>query len=966
MRVLLSLTLLLASCAKAPPVGPNPTQVDLSVVQPHKPPLDDRAYRLLRLGNGLRALLVSDGDTDMAAAALDVHLGQFSDPPDREGLAHFLEHMLFMGTERYPDVDGYRDFVQSHGGGTNAGTAQEHTRYHFDIEHPHLEEALDRFAQFFVAPLLDPAYVQREREAVNSEYELKVQDEARRFREVRRKTANPAHGFAKFSVGSLETLADHPDRPVWDDLRRFYADEYSASRMAIAVLGREDLDTLEQWVRARFGAVPTNGKGPPAQAVPAYLADQLGVRIDLRPLADERYLQLEFPVPPETPHFAEHPLELLTALLGQEGEGSPHAVLSRRGWITALRAGEDGTEDQGVLTVRLDLTEDGFAHVDEVVGVVFQYIRLLAHADTLAPWWEERRRIRQLDFAYTEPQRPTSAVQSAALSLQLLPPEHVLDGWATWSAYDDALIDRYLARLTPANLRVFVAGPGLETDRVEARYDVPWAIAPLDPEVVAAWTTADADPDLRLPAMNPYVAEDTTLHALAAAPGAPTRIVHEPGLEVWHLLDPTFEVPRATAQFDVVLPAATGSIANQVHARLFADLVDDLLTPTRDQLAAAGLKATLGATDLGLRLTLRGYDDKQADVLETYAHTLATYRVDPVRFDLVRRKLAQDWRNTTRQRSVNQASWALGEALDPTAWSFTDGADHLEHLRPEALQAWLDGLFAQRSLRVLVHGNHTAAEAEALARGVAGALPDAVVAAFPPARVRRIPNGETILRDLTVAHGDSAIRVLVQASDDTRATQARWMLLGSLIRTPVFTQLRTEEQLGYVVWGGVDARDHVYGLTLGIQSNVAPPPVLLERIDAFLSGYDSTLEALDASEFETVKRGLIANLLEAPSDLDDKSAALRRDLALGVTTFDHAEQLVAQLEPLTHADLLAFFRAEVLGKDVGRLVVRALGQTHADQTMVPGGCPDTACVAARMTGVFERDRSAPDHPPNDR
>ena len=65
-----------------------------------KSPDDDRLYRGLNLPNGLKVVLVSDPTTDKAAAALDVHVGHMSDPWNLPGLAHFLEHMLFLGTEK--------------------------------------------------------------------------------------------------------------------------------------------------------------------------------------------------------------------------------------------------------------------------------------------------------------------------------------------------------------------------------------------------------------------------------------------------------------------------------------------------------------------------------------------------------------------------------------------------------------------------------------------------------------------------------------------------------------------------------------------------------------------------------------------------------------------------------------------------------------------------------------------------
>ncbi|MDX5334940.1 MAG: insulinase family protein, partial [Marinobacter sp.] len=92
-------------------------------VSPTKSPNDPNEYRFLELDNGLRVILASDPDADKAAASMNVAVGSGNDPADREGLAHFLEHMLFLGTEKYPDPGEYQQFIRSHGGSHNAFTA---------------------------------------------------------------------------------------------------------------------------------------------------------------------------------------------------------------------------------------------------------------------------------------------------------------------------------------------------------------------------------------------------------------------------------------------------------------------------------------------------------------------------------------------------------------------------------------------------------------------------------------------------------------------------------------------------------------------------------------------------------------------------------------------------------------------------------------------------------------------------
>jgi hypothetical protein len=142
---------------------------------------DPRGYRVLWLHNKLRCVLISDSRADKAAAAACVAAGHFSDPSTLPGLAHFTEHMCFLGTSKYPEEGSYKSYLTSHGGSCNASTAMETTTYHFALAHEHLDGALDRFAQFFIAPLFTPSATLRELNAVNAEHSKNLQTDARRI-----------------------------------------------------------------------------------------------------------------------------------------------------------------------------------------------------------------------------------------------------------------------------------------------------------------------------------------------------------------------------------------------------------------------------------------------------------------------------------------------------------------------------------------------------------------------------------------------------------------------------------------------------------------------------------------------------------------------------------------------------------------------------------------------------------------
>jgi insulysin len=138
---------------------------------------DDRLYKTIVLQNGLTCLLIQDENADKSAAALDVFVGDGLDPKPFFGTAHFLEHMLFMGTEKYPNENEYSEYIKNNGGYNNAYTSLINTNYHFECSNEAFEGALDRFAQFFIAPLLGADQTDREMNAVDSEYNMSLQND---------------------------------------------------------------------------------------------------------------------------------------------------------------------------------------------------------------------------------------------------------------------------------------------------------------------------------------------------------------------------------------------------------------------------------------------------------------------------------------------------------------------------------------------------------------------------------------------------------------------------------------------------------------------------------------------------------------------------------------------------------------------------------------------------------------------
>ncbi|NRA84782.1 MAG: insulinase family protein, partial [Gammaproteobacteria bacterium] len=190
-------------------------------------------------------LLISSPVSELASAALAINVGHFDDPQHTQGIAHLLEHMLFLGTEKYPDTSEYQAFIRNHGGQNNAWTSSEHTNYFFSIEQKYFDNALSRFSDFFVSPILDNQSVSNEILTVESEFRLKIKEDNRRVLAVIKESINPDHPFSKFSVGNNQTLKNE-NGELAQQLKEFYHQRYCAGKMKAVLCANATIAELEK------------------------------------------------------------------------------------------------------------------------------------------------------------------------------------------------------------------------------------------------------------------------------------------------------------------------------------------------------------------------------------------------------------------------------------------------------------------------------------------------------------------------------------------------------------------------------------------------------------------------------------------------------------------------------------------------------------------------------------------------
>ncbi|MBB3183914.1 secreted Zn-dependent insulinase-like peptidase [Halomonas fontilapidosi] len=877
---------LMTSLAAHAETPESTTAVD-KVVSPRVSPHDDREYRALTLDNGLSVLLVSDSQADRAAASLNVGVGSAQNPEDLAGLAHFLEHMLFLGTDAYPESDAYQAYLSRHGGSHNAFTAPHDTNYFFDIEADALPGALDRFSRFFIAPLFNADRLESERNVVHSEYQARIRDDGRRAQDVLDQLLNPDHPTTGFSVGSRETLADRPEGEpsLREQVIDFYEAHYGANVMHLAVVAPQSLDELEGMVTERFAEVPDRGLSRPVIETPLVEEASLPRAAEMQSVRDSQRVTFLFPVPDPEQAYRHKPADYLAYLLGHEGEGSLLAVLRDAGWADGLSAGVTRADGRHALfTIDISLTPDGAQHLDRIQQSLLATIELIRRSGLEAWRYAEQARLADQQFRFQQHGSPQGDAMRLAMNLSRYPLEDVNVAPYLMEGFDRELIQRWLDNLRPETLLRLYSGPEVEGERVSPWFDAPWreVAARLDGEPLAG---------LALPTPNPYIAEDLAL--LNVQDAAPKKRVEAPGVTLWHKADTTFDTPKVEWRFSLQHPAASREAREAALTRLLAGWLGDSLNETLYPARLAGHQFEAYAHARGITLSFSGWRDRQDRLIARVLSQLQEGEIDPASFDRVQYRLQREWRNAPQDALYRQAHRTLAEALVRPQWP-TDALLEASHeLGVEDLRDFRERFLADLRLEAMAVGNLDAGLAEREARQVAEALSPSLADDEIPELVPLQADELPALTPATTREESLVLRYL-QGPDRSLESQARLAVLGQLLETPFYQRLRTEEQLGYVVNASYSPMLDAPGISLLVQSPDTPSEAIQARIDAFLDDFGERLAALDEQALAPYRQAVHDELMQRDTSLSGRTNRLWRALAYGDTAFDRHRRLAEQ------------------------------------------------------------------------
>ncbi|EPX2740603.1 pitrilysin [Klebsiella aerogenes] len=875
---------------------------------------DPRHYQAIRLQNGMVVLLVSDPQAVKSLSALVVPVGSLQDPADHQGLAHYLEHMTLMGSQKYPQPDSLAEFLKMHGGSHNASTAPYRTAFYLEVENDALNGAVDRLADAIAAPLLDKKYAERERNAVNAELTMARTRDGMRMAQVSAETINPAHPASQFSGGNLDTLSDKPGSPVLDALHAFRDRWYSANLMKAVIYSNKPLSELASIAAATYGRVPNHDISKPEITVPVVTDAQKGIVIHYVPAMPRKVLRVEFRIDNNSAQFRSKTDELVTYMIGNRSPGTLSDWLQKQGLAEGIRADSDPAVNgnSGVLAISATLTDKGLAHRDEVTAAIFSYLNLLRTQGIDKRYFDELAHVLELDFRYPSINRDMDYVEWLADTMIRVPVEHVLDVVNIADRYDAQAIKDRLAMMTPQNARIWYISPNEPHNKTAYFVNAPYQVDKISARTFADWQQKSAAIKLQLPTLNPYIPDDFTLIKSDKAYPHPELIVDEPTLRVVYAPSQYFaSEPKADVSLVLRNPQAMDSARRQVMFALNDYLAGIALDQLSNQAAVGGISFSTGANN-GLMVNANGYTQRLPQLFTALLDGYFSYTPTEEQLEQAKSWYAQMMDSADKGKAYDQAIMPIQMLSQVPYFERKTRRDLLPSITLKEVINYRDNLKARGRPELLVIGNMSARQSTDLARQIQKQL-GADGNEWCRNKDVLIDSKQLAMFEKAGSSTDSALAaVFAPPNVDEYSSMAASSLLGQIIQPWFYNQLRTEEQLGYAVFAFSMNVGRQWGMGFLLQSSDKQPAFLWQRFQAFFPTAEAKLRAMKPEEFAQIQQAAISQMLQAPQTLSEEASKLSKDFDRGNMRFDSRDKVVAQMKLLTPQKLADFFHQTVV------------------------------------------------------
>ena len=912
-----------------------------------KPKIDTLDYGFKVLSNGLKVLLVSDPETTKSSAALAVNIGSLVNKKDEQGLAHFCEHLLFMGNNKYPSENEYSDYLAKNGGSCNASTTLDNTLYYFDVSNEAFEGALDRFAQFFISSNFNESSVEREIKAIDNEFSEYLNSDERRLLEIKSSNMNKDSPFNNFMTGNLKTLTK-PD--IREKLLVFYKKYYTSEIMNLCVYSNKSLDELLKLIESLFSLIPKleNFEMPRYDEVKPYDETNLKYFYKIIPVKNINHIELEWYLP-YCDNYHARPLDFLSSAMGHEGPYTLTSSLNRDNLIDGLFAsGGEHCKTYMTFSIRVALTKKGLENYKEVILRILKYVKVIQSKEINKRYYEELKELCQMKFDYREKLYPSVATEEYADNLMNYDIEDVISGPYLVGEFNEPLIRKYLDMLTLDNLNIYFRSKSFEKEcnLVEEYCGTKYCKDKLDiteDEI----NSYKCDHIFDYPPENKFIPKKfDLLPPPEKISKYPEKIKSHKNMEVWHLQDTKFKVPKACAFAQFITPEDLCDFS-EIKIRIMSVILDKIITSELGEFLymakSANVNVNFSFSTNKTYIIFQGFNDSLKEGMKNIFELIKNLDINTERckeiLELQQKDILRIAENVFLNTSylVNMEN-IVGLIQEP----YKNPKDFINFFKEkrislEDLILYKNSIFKNSKIKWLIQGNVSKEEVLKIVEETNKILEIDIekekIGKFyikRPVVIKKNNNYIFRIKSANPKEENSSLLSLYQ-TDLLNNKQIQYLkLIESFLSDKFYDQLRTKETLGYLVELSSINKDGYFGLLNLVQSNSKTPEFCASRVRNFYKESYQKVKEITEEEFQSLVNARIANLNEKVEGLSDEFIRYWRVINDNTYDFCLLEKSLENVKQCNRVEFIKFYEKYFIN-EVAILDSEILCEAHYEQ-----------------------------------
>lgn len=892
----------------------------LSAFEITKSPSDYRKYSFLELENGFKFIVVSDPAINQNYCSITIGAGSFNDPEDLQGLAHLLEHTLFLGTEKYPTPDLFKHAVSENGGYFNARTNSESTDFFYSVNSNALEKTISILSNAFLSPLFIEKYIEREKHVVDEEYRMHLNSDAYKVVDVYKEISNPQHPYHRFNMGSLDSFPKD-NHYLKLRLKEFFERNYCSNKMTLCLIGPQSIEYLSDIVKKHFSAIPkhqcSNNQLP-------LIFEKANKNLDIAiksQNSDSLMLILMYVLPKNNIAYYENgSLNFLKHLIESKAKNSLYSSLKNKGYITNLKIDVASFSTEEIFSIIFDLTSLGYSKKDEITSIFLYFLEMLKEHEYPKVFYNDLLDMRSLRWKHIKYDSSLDFAINLSTNLQKYSPEKAVIGnvLIEHPDYEQNIrfINQSLKQFKNENLRRIIIAPDVEVNKHTNWFNAEYSVKPLSDIKRNIASIKSIKKENLFPPKNKYIQKDPVCKDFAnqGIVKVPKKIFSNLGIDLWYLNDGHNQNGAfSSLYFNFATKEVSKSARAVALSHLFVKSMEYELEKEIFNTLSWASSFSIYQHPRGISFKLYGFSSIQPKIAQDVNDHMKAGSIDQNTFLVAKENLIKLYKN--KLSLFDKTRTRVFKTLQQPQYDEDEVSKEIASLTYEEFLRFVQIIRSDWHIEALVNGNYTTEEAIELANF--SNCKNATKAPGTLLKMTKLSSNAKYYEHVPPEPNSHAISLYVQIAESPKSA-AETIILNKLLEKKFYSYIRTEEKLGYAVTTDTLINENLGGMVFSIQSS-HNPSILYKKIMNFLKNEEKTIKALSLSELNQVKETLILNLTESKSNRE-KSDTLFSQIEGGNFEFDDKGEMIKTIKKITCEDVRKCYQ-ELISTNSSQLII---------------------------------------------